>query len=66
MHEYLNVKHMNVFSLSVIFFSEAALKRRPGVTEAEMKLLTVSAQPKTHLAVHGGGLQWGHSKSTLA
>ena len=23
-----NVKHMNVYSLSVIFFSEAALKRR--------------------------------------
>ena len=53
---------------SVLFsFSEVALKLRPGVTEAEIKLLTnVSAQPKTHLAVHGGGLQWGHSKSTFA
>ena len=36
---HLNVKHMNVYSLSVIFFFEAALKRRLRATEAEIKLL---------------------------
>ena len=45
----MNVKHMNVFSLSVIFsFLEAALKRRPRAIQAEIKQL-MSAQLKTHL-----------------
>ena len=35
-------------------FLEAALKRRPRATEAETKQL-MSAQLKTHLALHGGG-----------
>ena len=41
--------------LSVSFsFSKAALKRRSTVTEAEIKQV-MSAQLKTHLAVHVGG-----------
>ena len=40
---------------SVLFyFLEAALKRRLTATEPEIKKL-MSAQLKTHLAVHGGG-----------
>ena len=34
-------------------FLEAALKRGPSAIAAEIKQLT-SAQPKTHLTVHGG------------
>ena len=33
---HLNVKHLDVYSLSVIFILEAALKRRPRVAEAEI------------------------------
>ena len=39
MYGHLNVKYMNVYSLSVISFSEAALKHRVRATEAEIKLL---------------------------
>ena len=40
---------------SVLFsFSEAAFKRGSTATEAEIKQV-MSAQLKTHLAVHGGG-----------
>ena len=40
---------------SVLFyFSEVALQRRLTATEAEIKQV-MSAQLKTHLAVHGGG-----------
>ena len=44
---------MNVYSVSVIFL-EATLKRGPRVTKAEIKYV-MSAQLKTHLAVHGAG-----------
>ena len=36
MYGHLNVKYLDVYSLSVIFFLKAALKRRPRVTEAEI------------------------------
>ena len=46
-------KCMNI--LSVLFsFLEAALKRRPTTTEAELKKI-MSSQLKMHLAVYGGG-----------
>ena len=38
----------------LLFFSEAALKRRSTATEAKIKQI-MSTQLKTHLAVHGCG-----------
>ena len=50
----MNVKHMNVFSLSVIFsLLEAALKRRPRAIQAEIKQCQHSL--KRTCNVHGGG-----------
>ena len=44
---------MNITSV-LFYFSEVALKRRLTTNEAEIKQV-MSAQLKTHLAVHGGG-----------
>ena len=48
--EQMNVKYMNVYSLSVILFFRSSLKRRLRAIEAETKQL-MSAQPKAHQAV---------------
>ena len=55
MFEQLGIGMLILSITSVLFyFSEVALKRRLTATEAEIKPV-MSAQLKTHLAVHGGG-----------